>query len=483
MEINWQLLMPYLVIIVTFIVVLIYDMIDSLSKWGLAWLTILGSLVASVVSVNMLTTGLVSTTEFSGMIRIDQYSVFFNLIFFVSLILVSLISISYLGSQDPRQGQYYLLMLLSTFGMMLMAGANDLVMVFLGLELMSLPLYVLAGYFRTNSYSSEAGMKYLLLGAFSSCFFLYGIALIYGGTGTTELTEIASSQLTNNMLVVVGMFLLIVGFGFKVGLVPFHQWAPDVYDGAPTSVAAFIATGPKAAGFAAFFRVFIESFSGLENEWTIAITILAVLTMTVGNLAAIAQRNIKRMLAYSSIAHAGYVLVALAAGSQDGTSSAMFYLLVYCIMNVGAFGAIILARTDDGDTVEIADYAGLGFRNPVLAIFMSVMMFSLAGFPPTAGFVSKFYVFRSAVESGRTWLVIIAAINTAVSAYYYLRVVVTLYMKERRVELKVLPYPGHLVIALIVATAGVLLVGVLPSQILNPVQEAIKSSMMLSAMR
>ncbi|HIM12378.1 TPA: NADH-quinone oxidoreductase subunit N [Candidatus Poribacteria bacterium] len=483
MEINWQLLMPYLVIIVTFIVVLIYDMIDSLSKWGLAWLTILGSLVASVVSVNMLTTGLVSTTEFSGMIRIDQYSVFFNLIFFVSLILVSLISISYLGSQDPRQGQYYLLMLLSTFGMMLMAGANDLVMVFLGLELMSLPLYVLAGYFRTNSYSSEAGMKYLLLGAFSSCFFLYGIALIYGGTGTTELTEIASGQLTNNMLVVVGMFLLIVGFGFKVGLVPFHQWAPDVYDGAPTSVAAFIATGPKAAGFAAFFRVFIESFSGLENEWTIAITILAVLTMTVGNLAAIAQRNIKRMLAYSSIAHAGYVLVALAAGSQDGTSSAMFYLLVYCIMNVGAFGAIILARTDDGDTVEIADYAGLGFRNPVLAIFMSVMMFSLAGFPPTAGFVSKFYVFRSAVESGRTWLVIIAAINTAVSAYYYLRVVVTLYMKERRVELKVLPYPGHLVIALIVATAGVLLVGVLPSQILNPVQEAIKSSMMLSAMR
>ena len=475
--------MPYLVIIVTFIVVLIYDMIDSLSKWGLAWLTILGSLVASVVSVNMLTTGLVSTTEFSGMIRIDQYSVFFNLIFFVSLILVSLISISYLGSQDPRQGQYYLLMLLSTFGMMLMAGANDLVMVFLGLELMSLPLYVLAGYFRTNSYSSEAGMKYLLLGAFSSCFFLYGIALIYGGTGTTELTEIASSQLTNNMLVVVGMFLLIVGFGFKVGLVPFHQWAPDVYDGAPTSVAAFIATGPKAAGFAAFFRVFIESFSGLENEWTIAITILAVLTMTVGNLAAIAQRNIKRMLAYSSIAHAGYVLVALAAGSQDGTSSAMFYLLVYCIMNVGAFGAIILARTDDGDTVEIADYAGLGFRNPVLAIFMSVMMFSLAGFPPTAGFVSKFYVFRSAVESGKTWLVIIAAINTAVSAYYYLRVVVTLYMKERRVELKVLPYPGHLVIALIVATAGVLLVGVLPSQILNPVQEAIKSSMMLSAMR
>ena len=484
MEINWLLLMPYLVIIVTFIVVLMCDMIDGLSKRGLAWLTILGSLVAFIVSVNMLTDGgLVPTTEFSGMLRIDQYSVFFNLIFFVSLILVSLISISYLGSQDPRQGQYYLLMLLSTLGMMLMAGANDLVMVFLGLELMSLPLYVLAGYFRTNSYSSEAGMKYLLLGAFSSCFFLYGIALIYGGTGTTELTKIASSQLTNNMLVVVGMFLLIVGFGFKVGLVPFHQWAPDVYDGAPTSVTAFIAAGPKAAGFSAFFRVFIESFGSLEDEWILAITILAALTMTFGNLAAIAQRNIKRMLAYSSIAHAGYVLVALAAASQDGTSSAMLYLLVYCVMNVGAFGAIILTRTDDGDTLEIADYAGLGFQKPVLAVFISVMMFSLAGFPPTAGFIGKFYVFRSAVESGRIWLVIIAAINTAISAYYYLRVVVTLYMKERRVELKVLPYSGYLVIALIVATAGILLVGILPSQILNPVQEAIKSSVMLSVMK
>ena len=484
MEINWLLLMPYLVIIVTFIVVLMCDMIDGLSKRGLAWLTILGSLVAFIVSVNMLTDGgLVPTTEFSGMLRIDQYSVFFNLIFFVSLILVSLISISYLGSQDPRQGQYYLLMLLSTLGMMLMAGANDLVMVFLGLELMSLPLYVLAGYFRTNSYSSEAGMKYLLLGAFSSCFFLYGIALIYGGTGTTELTKIASSQLTNNMLVVVGMFLLIVGFGFKVGLVPFHQWAPDVYDGAPTSVTAFIAAGPKAAGFSAFFRVFIESFGSLEDEWILAITILAALTMTFGNLAAIAQRNIKRMLAYSSIAHAGYVLVALAAASQDGTSSAMLYLLVYCVMNVGAFGAIILTRTDDGDTLEIADYAGLGFQKPVLAIFMSVMMFSLAGFPPTAGFIGKFYVFRSAVESGRIWLVVIAAINTAISAYYYLRVVVTMYMKERRVELKVLPYSGYLVIALILATAGVLLIGILPSQIVIPVQEAIKNSVMVSVMR
>ena len=484
MEINWLLLMPYLVIIVTFIVVLMCDMIDGLSKRGLAWLTILGSLVAFIVSVNMLTDGgLVPTTEFSGMLRIDQYSVFFNLIFFVSLILVSLISISYLGSQDPRQGQYYLLMLLSTLGMMLMAGANDLVMVFLGLELMSLPLYVLAGYFRTNSYSSEAGMKYLLLGAFSSCFFLYGIALIYGGTGTTELTKIASSQLTNNMLVVVGMFLLIVGFGFKVGLVPFHQWAPDVYDGAPTSVTAFIAAGPKAAGFSAFFRVFIESFGSLEDEWILAITILAALTMTFGNLAAIAQRNIKRMLAYSSIAHAGYVLVALAAASQDGTSSAMLYLLVYCVMNVGAFGAIILTKTDDGDTFEIADYAGLGFQKPVLAIFMSVMMFSLAGFPPTAGFIGKFYVFRSAVESGRIWLVVIAAINTAISAYYYLRVVVTMYMKERRVELKVLPYSGYLVIALILATAGVLLIGILPSQIVIPVQEAIKNSVIVSVMK
>ena len=267
-----------------------------------------------------------------------------------------------------------------------------------------------------------------------------------------------------------GMFLLIVGFGFKVALVPFHQWAPDVYEGAPTTIAAFISAGPKAAGFAAFLRIFTSALESLQPEWIVVIVILAVLTMTVGNVVATAQSNIKRMLAYSSVAHAGYVLVALAAANRDGISSAMLYLLIYCVMNIGAFAAVILARTEDGENLKISDYAGLGFRKPLLALFLTIMLVSLAGFPPTAGFVGKFYVFRSAVDAGHIWLVVIAAINTAISAFYYLRVVVVMYMKEPEEELDFHAYPGLLVFTLLLATIGVVLIGVLPSYFLGPAQ-------------
>ncbi|MCZ6679453.1 MAG: NADH-quinone oxidoreductase subunit N [Candidatus Poribacteria bacterium] len=471
MTINWQLLMPELIVICTFVLVMILDLFDSLQKSFLAWLAIVGAAIALYVSVQMLGAG-TDETQFNGMLRVDKYSLFFNVIFLVSTILTVLISMSYLGREDRRQGEYYLLILLATLGMMLMAAGNELIVVFLGLELMSLSLYILAGYFRRSMASSEAGMKYLLLGAFASGFFLYGIALIYGGAGTTNVPQIASALTadTKPPLLLAGMFLLVVGFGFKVALVPFHQWAPDVYEGAPTSIAAFISAGPKAAGFAAFFRIFMEALQSLQPEWIAVVTILAVLTMTVGNLVAIAQRNIKRMLAYSSIAHAGYVLIGLAAANKDGISSAMLYLLIYCVMNIGAFGAVILARTEDGESLMISDYAGLGFRKPLLALFMTVMLLSLAGFPPTAGFVGKFYIFRSAVEAGQIWLVIIGAINTAISAFYYLRVVVTMYMREPEEELDFLTYPGSLVFALVLAAIGVLLIGVLPSYFLNPAQ-------------
>ena len=471
MTINWQLLMPELIIILTFIIVAIFDLFNSLQKTFTAWLTIVGCAIALYVSIDMLKIG-TEGTEFSNMIQVDKYSLFFNVIFLVSTILVVLISMNYLGRTDKRQGEYYLLILLATLGMMLMASGNELIVVFLGLELMSLSLYVLAGYFQRSMASSEAGMKYLLLGAFASGFFLYGIALIYGGAGTTSIPEIASvlSEGAKSPLLLSGMFLLVVGFGFKVALVPFHQWAPDVYEGAPTSIAAFISAGPKAAGFAAFLRIFMEALQNLQSEWIVVITILAALTMTVGNLTAIAQRNIKRMLAYSSIAHAGYVLVGLAAANKDGISSAMFYLLVYCIMNIGAFGVVILARTEDGESLMISDYAGLGFKKPLLALFMTVMLLSLAGFPPTAGFVGKFYIFRSAVESGQIWLVIIGAINTAISAFYYLRVVVTMYMREPEAELDFLAYPGLLIVALTLAAIGVILIGILPSYFLSPAQ-------------
>ena len=469
--INWHMLMPELVIVLTFVIVMVFDLFKSIRKSVLAWVTIVGSAIALWASVEMLHAGVIGN-EFNGMLRVDRFSMFFNIIFLVSTILVTLISINYLDRNDKRQGEYYVLILLATLGMMLMASGNELIVVFLGLELMSLSLYVLAGYFRSIQVSSEAGMKYLLLGAFASGFFLYGIALIYGGAGTTSIPEIASELEAGGKspLMLAGMFLLIVGFGFKVALVPFHQWAPDVYEGAPTPIAAFISAGPKAAGFAAFLRIFTGALESLQPEWIVVVVILAALTMTVGNVIATAQSNIKRMLAYSSVAHAGYVLVGLAAANKDGISSAMLYLFIYCVMNIGAFAAVILARTEDGENLRIADYAGLGFRKPLLAIFMTIMLLSLAGFPPTAGFVGKFYVFRSAVDAGHTWLVVVAAINTAISAFYYLRVVVTMYMKEPEEELDFHAYPSLLVFALLLVTIGVVLIGVLPSYFLAPAQ-------------
>ena len=472
--INWELLMPELVIALTLLIVLVFDLFDSISKRVLGWMTIVGAAIALWVSIQMHQAG-TTGTQFNEMFKVDNFSLFFNIIFLVSTILVALISISYLGSGNRKQGPYYLLILLATLGMMLMAAGNELIIVFLGLELMSLSLYVLAGYFRESPASSEAGMKYLLLGAFASAFFLYGIALIYGGAGTTSVPAIAEAIASpdKSPLLLAGMFLLIVGFGFKVAIVPFHQWAPDVYEGAPTTIAAFISAGPKAAGFAAFLRIFMEALPNLQVEWSGVLIVLAMLTMTVGNVVAIAQTNIKRMLAYSSIAHAGYILIGLAAANNDGISSAMLYLLVYCVMNIGAFGAVILAKTADGESLMISDYAGLGMRKPLLAMFMTVMLLSLAGFPPTAGFVGKFYIFKSAVQAGHIWLVIIGAINTAISAFYYLRVVVTMYMREPEEELEFSPYSPTLVIGLIIAAIGVLLIGILPSLMLNPAQNSV----------
>ena len=473
-EINWQLLMPELVIALTLIIVLVFDLFDSISKTVLGWMTIVGAGIALWVSIQMHQAGTVGT-QFNEMFKVDSFSLFFNIIFLVSTILVALISMSYLDRGDRKQGPYYLLILLATLGMMLMAAGNELIIVFLGLELMSLSLYVLAGFFRDSPASSEAGMKYLLLGAFASAFFLYGIALIYGGAGTTSVPAIAEAITAENKspLLLAGMFLLVVGFGFKVAIVPFHQWAPDVYEGAPTTIAAFISAGPKAAGFAAFLRIFMEALPNLQVEWSGVLILLAMLTMTVGNVIAIAQTNIKRMLAYSSIAHAGYVLIGLAAANDDGISSVMFYLLIYCVMNIGAFGAVILAKTEDGESLMISDYAGLGTRKPLLAMFMTVMLLSLAGFPPTAGFVGKFYIFKSAIGAELYLLVIVGAINTAISAFYYLRVVVTMYMREPEEELAFSPYASTLVVGLILAVIGVLLIGILPSLMLNPAQNSV----------
>ena len=315
-----------------------------------------------------------------------------------------------------------------------MAASNDLITIFLGLELMSLALYVMVGFRRSRLDSNEAALKYFLLGAFASGFLLYGIALLYGATGTTNLARmtefLAASPLSGNPLLVVGGLLLLTGFAFKVAAVPFHMWTPDAYEGAPTSVTGFMAAGAKAAGFAALLRVVLHALGGANGGWSSLLSAVAMLTMTVGNVTALLQNNLKRMLAYSSIAHAGYLLIAVVTGGSDGASAALFYLAVYAVMNLGAFGVLTLLGRQQEERVTLGDLAGLGFRQPLLGLAMTFFMLSLGGIPPTAGFMAKVYLFGVAVKAGYVPLVIVGVLNSVVSVFYYLRVTVAMYMEE-----------------------------------------------------
>jgi NADH-quinone oxidoreductase subunit N len=370
---------------------------------------------------------------FQGMVLLDDFARAFNAIFCVTTALVLLLSVGYLRRQGAESGEYYALVLFATVGMMLMAAAGDLLIVFLGLELMSVSLYVLAGFFRTRTASNESALKYFLLGAFASGFFLYGIALLYGATGSTSLQRIgaalAQPGVARSPLVLAGLGLLLVGFGFKASAAPFHQWAPDVYEGAPTGVAALIATGSKAAAFAALLRV-LGAMQPLQADWLALLWVLAVLTMTVGNVVALVQGNLKRLLAYSSVGHVGYMLVAVAAGVGLGSPAVLFYLAVYSVATVGAFGVILLLEHRGAEAVDIEAYGGLAARHPVLALALTVFLLSLVGMPPTAGFVGKLYLFGAAVQRGFVWLPVLAVLNSVVAAYYYLRIVVYMYMRE-----------------------------------------------------
>ena len=408
-----------------------------------------------------------SGTDFARMVFVDNFAFSFYLIVMLGTALTVLISRHYLEEWGKNLGEYYALLLFATVGMMLMAASNHLIMLFLGLEVMSIAVYVLAGLFREDARSNEAALKYLVLGAFSSAFMLFGMAFLYGATGGNlfigELAgKIKEALPLTKPLTLLGLALLLVGFGFKVASVPFHMWTPDVYEGAPTSVTAFMSVGVKAAAFAAFARVMFAVFPAFVPEWHMLMWILAVATMTIGNVVAIAQTNIKRMLAYSSIAHAGYLLVALVAANQLGAVSIIYYLLAYTLMNVGAFGVVILVGRKKDSYLNIYDYSGLAFQHPVLAAAMSVFMFAMAGVPPTAGFVGKFYIFSAAVQAGYIWLAIIGVMNSLVSVYYYLRITVLMYMRPAEAELGPIAFTPGLITALAITCAGTILVGVFP---------------------
>ncbi|MCS6988944.1 MAG: NADH-quinone oxidoreductase subunit N [Chloroherpetonaceae bacterium] len=412
---------------------------------------------------------------FSEMLRVSPYSQFANFVFALSGLLVVTLSQGYLVRERIHFGEYYVIVFIATLGMMLMASAGNMAVLFIGLETMSIALYVLAGIMRKDKLANEAAMKYFLLGAFSSSVFLYGVALIYGATGEMTLFKIGIYLQENGAspLFWIGLALLTMGFLFKISAVPFHQWTPDVYEGAPTPSAALMSTASKAAAFVAFITVILNVSSQTENNanWQLALSTVAVLTMVVGNLAALAQENLKRMLAFSSIAHAGYMLVGVVAASDEGYGAALYYSLVYSLMNIGAFGVIaLIERHREG--VNAADYAGLFKEKPALAGVMALFMLSLTGVPPLAGFVGKYKLFAAAVESGMSWLAIVGVLASAVSAYYYLRVVIFMFMREPQTENQfdgVATSPTLVIIALLV-----FLLGIFPTGMLRFASEAMK---------
>ncbi len=479
-DLNWTILIPSLIVTGFVLLVLCIDIIWPVNRGtGAAYTALVGTVAALVASVWLW--GRCEYNGISGMLVLDNFALFSNIIFLIGTGLTIFISMGYLQREDSGRSEYYLLLLTATLGMMLMAAGADLIVIFLGVELMSISLYILVGFMRGRPISNEGSLKYLLLGAFATGFLLYGIALVYGALGTTNLREIQQAlvqgRINSDLMLLAGLALLIVGFAFKVAAVPFHMWTPDVYEGAPTAITAFISAGPKAAAFAAFFRVLMFSMAPLQGEWAAPLWVLAVLTMTVGNLGALTQRSIKRMLAYSSVAHAGYVLVALAAASEKGVSAALFYLLAYTFMNIGAFAVVILVGRKGEENLDISSYAGLGFRHPGLGLAMTLFMVSLAGLPPTAGFFGKFYIFSAAVEADLVSLAIIGVLNSLVSVYFYLGVVVSMYMRQPVEEASVSSMPLFARAALLVASVATLYIGLSPSRFLAYARETVDSLM------
>ena len=519
-NLDFTLLLPEIILSVAGVLVMLIDAFarKRAQRWQTGAVALAG-IVASAVATFALWDSARAATEpagFGGMIVLDSMRLSFTLVFLVVAALTILVSMVWVEWEGLPAGEFHTLLLFATVGMMLMASGNDLVMLFLGLEILSIATYVMAGFRRTDVRSNESSLKYFILGSFSSAFLLFGIALIYGATakvipaapsiggvsaaqqimaGTTNISEIAE-RLDDSLyppLLFAGAALMLIGFGFKIASAPFHVWTPDVYEGAPTPVTAFMAAGPKAAGFAAFMRVFLFAFpfvaaagasrgasAQLHDAWLGAMWLLAVMTMTVGNVVALVQTNVKRLLAYSSIAHAGYALVGfVAAGAapneermHSAVAAVAFYLLVYAVMNLGAFAVVtVVARSGDRRT-DVEDYRGIGFQSPALSLTLSLFLLSLLGVPLTAGFMGKVVVFSEALGEGYKWLVVIGVLNTAISVYYYLRLIVVMFFRERTTEWRAPRIPASVAVVLALTVAGVLFLGLFPGRVISAFRAA-----------
>jgi NADH-quinone oxidoreductase subunit N len=457
---DFYYILPELVLTVGALVVLISDVLLPRGSKTLVWIT-MGALVATMLSLLPFSSTHVEVAK--GLIAVDQFAFFFKFVFLVAAALTVLMSVRYLEVEGVSPGEYYFLILCATLGMMIMAGGIDLITIFIGLETMAISFYILAGFIKPNQRSNEAAVKYFLLGAFSLGILLYGMSLMYGLSGTTNLRTMATifAGQERDPRLALAVILVVAGVGFKIAAVPFHMWAPDVYEGAPTPVTAFLSVGSKAASFAMLLRIFVEGLPSMSADWRMLFEALAIITMTIGNLAALTQTNLKRMLAYSSIAHAGYVLIGIVAGTPRGVSATLIYLLIYSFMQLGAFAVIVMMRRQDVVGDELKDFAGLHVRHPLAAFAMLLFMLSLGGIPPTAGFMGKFWLFGAAIEAGYVWLALIGVLNSAISLYYYIRIVVFMYVKPPTAGSQPAMSPS-LSLALAVAVVATLVLGIYP---------------------
>ena len=484
---DFYYLLPELLLTAGALLVLILDVVlpRAWQRW-LSWFTIavLGGSGLALIAASG-----VNVTVARGLVAVDGFALFFKILFLLSAALTVGMSPRYLGIERVPPGEYYFLVLCATLGMMFMAGGIDLITIFIGLETMAVSFYVLTGYLRPDRRSNEAAIKYFLLGAFSLAILLYGMSLLYGLTGSTQLRTIATSLAAGDggLLLPLAVMLLVAGIGFKIAAVPFHMWTPDVYEGAPTPITAFLSVGSKAAAFAVLLRIFLEGLPafrvhglgdawGWPVGWSVFFYVLAVVTMTVGNLAALTQENIKRMLAYSSIAHAGYVLIGVVAGTTRGVTASLVYLMVYAFMQLGAFAIVVMLRRKEIIGSDLKDLTGLSRTHPAAAAAMLIFMLSLGGIPPTAGFMGKLWVFGAAVDAGYLGLAVIAVINSAVSLYYYVRIVVVMWIAQPAGET---PAPFHItpavVAVLVVAVAGTVVLGVYPRLLFELAQASASS--------